>query len=227
MAITRSPSTARRALTALAVARVGAGLLAIPLFPFLYREHFLVLVFMRPTQGILLAGAFLARQGHVSLVQILLAAIPLQVLAIWLYFGLGRTWADCIDRDDELPFLVARVLNRDQVRRLRKTLERKGARIAFLCRFALAPTGLVSATEGASELEPRRYLTADAAGLFTATLLSVGAGYGLGMAQDAAGPWLVAAGVTGLVALSATLTLILRRDDSESDSADSAGDGPG
>ena len=192
--------------------RVAAALLALPLFPMLYREHFLVLVLLRPTQGILLAGAFLARLGHVTLWQIVAAAIPLQLLAVWLYFGLGRTWSKDIDRDDELPFLAARILNRGQVRRIRKALEAKGARLAFIARFAIFPTGLLAGTIGASELAPRRFLGADGAGLVTATCASVGAGYVLGVAQDRAGPWLVAVGAAGLLALSATLTWLLQRD---------------
>ena len=203
---------AKRLLLTLAVIRVTAGLVALPLFPLLYREHFLILVFLRPTQGIILAGAFLARLGHVWLPTVLLAAIPLQVLTIWLYFALGRTWSKDIDRDDELPLLASRVLNRDQVRRLRDGLRKKGARLAFLARFAIFPTGLLSAALGASDLEPRRYLMADGAGLVAATGVSVGAGYVLGIAQDTAGPWLVAVGAAGLVVLSGTLTWLLQRD---------------
>lgn len=206
------PRESKHLLLLVAAVRVGAGVVALPLFPLLYRRHFLVLVLLRPTQGFLLAGAFLARTGHVSLLQVLAAAVPLQVGAIWLYFALGREWAEDIDREDELPFLAARLLSRTQIRRLRTTLEDKGARLAFLARFAIFPTGLLSATEGASELEPRRYLLADGAGLLVATALTVGAGYGLGVAQDQAGPWLVAVGGAGLVAVSGTLTWLLLRD---------------
>lgn len=203
---------AKQGLLWLAGVRVAAGVVALPLFPVLFREHFLVLVLLRPTQGVLLAGAFLARQGHVWLPQILLAAIPLQVVAIWLYFALGRLWKDDIDQEDGLPFAAARLLNRDQTRRLCGVLKKKGARLAFLARFAIFPTGLLSGAVGASELEPRRYLMADAAGLLAATAVSIGAGYVLGIAQDRAGPWLVAIGVAGVVVLSGTLTWLLQRD---------------
>ena len=203
---------AKQGLLWLAGVRVAAGVVALPLFPLLFREHFLVLVLLRPTQGVLLAGAFLARQGHVSLPQMLLAAIPLQVVAIWLYFALGRLWKDDIDRDDELPFVAARLLNRDQTRRVCGVLKKKGARLAFLARFAIFPTGLLSGAIGASEVEPRRYLLADGAGLLVATAASVGTGYVLGIAQDEAGPWLVAMGVGGVVVLSGTLTWLLQRD---------------
>jgi membrane protein DedA with SNARE-associated domain len=212
MQVTRSSTSAKRWLLALAGVRVGLSLLAIPLAPFLIREHFVVLALMRPSQAVILAGAFLARQGDVFLPAVLAAAVPVQVLVIWLYFAMGRAWNDDIDHDDRLPFLAARLLDRDHIKRLRKVLEKKGARIVFLARFAIFPTGLVSAAVGASDLEPRRYLAADLAGLGLATALSVGAGYGLGVAYDGARPWLVVAGVGGLVALSGTLTWLLSRE---------------
>lgn len=214
MQVTESPTTARHLLLALATVRVALSLIAIPLAPFLFREHFVVLALMRPSQAVILAGAFLARQGDVFLPTVLAAAVPLQVLSVWLYFALGRTWNDCIDDedDDRLPFLAARLLPPAKIRRLRKALKDKGTRIVFLARFAIFPTGLVASTVGASDLKPRRYLAADAAGLGLSTAVSVGAGYGLGVAYDGARPWLVVAGVGGLIALSATLTWLLSRD---------------
>ena len=50
----------------------------------------------------------------------LLVAVPLQLLIVWLYFLLGRAWQSEIHSDDTLPFLAARLLRRDQVRRLRE-----------------------------------------------------------------------------------------------------------
>ncbi|MDQ1436937.1 MAG: associated Golgi protein [Acidimicrobiaceae bacterium] len=207
-----SPKRAKHLLLWLAAVRLVAGAVALPLFPFLYRRHFVVLALLRPSQIVLLAGAFLARQGDVFLPTVLLAAVPLQVLAIWLYFALGRAWSEDIDGDDELPFVAARLLNRDQIRRLRDVLERKGARLVFLARFAIFPTGLLSATVGASDMEPRRFLWADGAGLALSTAASVGAGYVLGVAYGGARPWVVAVGVAGLIALSGTLTWLLQRD---------------
>ncbi|HEV7887787.1 MAG TPA: VTT domain-containing protein [Acidimicrobiales bacterium] len=209
---TRSPAQAKHLLLGLAGLRVGLGVLALPLAPFLYQRHFVVLALMRPSQGVIMAGAFLARQHKVWLPSVLAAAVPLQVLAIWLYFALGRTWNKEIGGRAELPFLAARLLRRDQLKRLRKVLERKGARFVFLARFAIIPTGMVSAAVGASDLDPKRYLLADLAGLFLSTAASVGVGYGLGIAYGGVRPWVVAVGVAGLLALSGTLTWLLQRD---------------
>jgi membrane protein DedA with SNARE-associated domain len=207
-----SQRQAKHWLLYLATLRTVLSMAAIPLAPVLFRRHFVVLALMRPSQAVILAGAFLARQGDVFLPTVLLAAIPMQVLAVWLYFALGRSWDDDIDSDDELPFLAARLLNRNQIKRLRDVLERKGARLVFLARFAIFPTGLVSVSVGASEMAPRRYLAADGAGLALSTAASVGAGYVLGIAYDGAKPWLAAVGVVGLAALSGTLTWVLQRD---------------
>jgi membrane protein DedA with SNARE-associated domain len=213
MPVTDSPTTAKHLLLWLAVARTVLSGLAIVLAPALFRHHFVVLALLRPSQIVILAGAFLARQHDVWLPAVLAAAVPLQVLAIWLYFALGRAWEKDLGKDDaELPFLAARVLSPGQIKRLKKVLKNKGARLVFLARFALFPTGLVAAAVGASDLEPRRYLLADAAGVVLSSAVSVGAGYGLGVAYGGARPWAAAAGLAGLLALSGTLTWLLQRD---------------
>jgi membrane protein DedA with SNARE-associated domain len=214
----RGPAQAKQLLLALAVARTVLGLVALGLAPVLFKRHFVVLALLRPSQSVILAGAFLAHQGDVWLPSVLAAAVPLQVVAIWLYFALGRTWNEELSKedddgdDDQLPFLAARILKPRHVRRLRRVLEHKGARLVFLARFAIFPTGMVSTAVGACDLEPRRYLPADLAGVLLATAASVGVGYGLGVAYDGARPWVVVAGVAGLLALTGTLTWLLQRE---------------
>lgn len=121
----------KRGLLWLAGVRVGLALVAIPLAPFLYLHHFLVLVLLRPSMGVLLAGAILAREGHTSLPAMLGAAVPLQLVAVWLYFLLGDAWQEDIDSDDRLPFFTARLLQPGQIRHLRQTL-RSGEAITLV-----------------------------------------------------------------------------------------------
>jgi membrane protein DedA with SNARE-associated domain len=206
------PTQAKHLLLVLATVRTVLGVLALALAAALFKRHFVVLALLRPSQAVILAGAFLARQGDVWLPSVLAAAVPLQVVAVWLYFALGRTWNEDIGRRDDLPFVAARILNPRQIKRLRRVLEHKGARLVFLARFAIFPTGLMSTAVGASDLEPRRYLWADIAGVLLSTAASVGVGYGLGVAYDGARPWVVVVGVIGLLALSGTLTWLLQRD---------------
>jgi membrane protein DedA with SNARE-associated domain len=206
------PETAKHALLVLAAVRTSAALVALPLVPLLYKQDFLVLVALRPSLGILLLGAILARQGGMSLWAMLLIAVPLQLLIVWLYFLLGRAWQSEIHSDDTLPFLTARLLRRNQVRRIREALEEHGSRLVALARFAIFPTGLLAATAGASGMAPARYFPADGLAFAVAAGAVVGAGYGLGLAQRQSDLWLTVIGTIGLVALSGLLTWYVRRE---------------
>ncbi|HEX6526039.1 MAG TPA: hypothetical protein VF070_39410 [Streptosporangiaceae bacterium] len=155
------PETAKHALLGLAAVRTIAALVALPLLPVLYKHDFLALVALRPSLGVLLLGAILARQGGMSLWAMLLIAVPLQLLIVWLYFLIGRVWESEIHSDDSLPFFTARLLRRHQVRRLREALQAHGSRLVVLGRFAIFPTGLLAATAGASVMKPVRYFPAD------------------------------------------------------------------
>jgi membrane protein DedA with SNARE-associated domain len=167
---------------------------------------------LRPSLGILLLGAILARQGGTSLWAMLLIAVPLQLLIVWLYFLLGRAWESEIHSDDQLPFLTARLLRRNQVRRIREALNEHGTRLVVLARFAIFPTGLLAATAGASGMKPARYFPADGLAFAAAAGLVVGAGYGLGLARRQSDVWLTVIGAVGLVALSGLLTWYVRRE---------------
>jgi membrane protein DedA with SNARE-associated domain len=200
------PERAKRALLWMAAVRTIAGLAALVLLPVLSRHAFLVLVALRPSLGILLLGAILARHGGISLWAMLVIAVPLQLLAVWLYFLLGRAWQAEIDSEDNLPFLTARLLQRNQIRRIRGTLQTHGARLVALSRFAIFPTGMLAAAAGASAMNPRRYFPADGLAFAVAAGLVTGAGYGLGLAQDQSGLWLTLIGAAGLIVLSTLLT---------------------
>lgn len=206
------PGTAKHALLWVAAVRTVMGLVALPLLPVLYKHDFLVLVALRPSLGILLLGAILARQGGTSLWAMLVIAVPLQILIVWLYFLLGRAWESEIHSDDQLPFLTARLLRRNQVRRLREALQARGTRLVVLARFAIFPTGLLAATAGASGMKPARYLPGDGLAFAVAAGLVVGAGYGLGLAQQQSDLWLTVTGAAGLVTLSGLLTWYVRRE---------------
>jgi membrane protein DedA with SNARE-associated domain len=206
------PETAKHALLGIAAFRTIAALVALPLVPVLYKQDFLLLVALRPSLGILLLGAILARQGGMSLWAMLVIAVPLQLLIVWLYFLLGRAWQSEIHSDDKLPFFTARLLRRDQVRRLRETLNDHGTRLVVLARFAIFPTGLLAATAGASDMKPARYFPADGLAFAAAAGLVVGAGYGLGLAQRQSDLWLTIIGTAGLITLSALLTWYVRRE---------------
>ena len=201
----------KQGLLVLAGVRLALGLVALPLVPVLYRHYFLALLALRPSFGVLLAGAILARGGAVSLPAMLAVFIPLQLLFVWLYFLLGHEWESEINSDNKLPFLTARLLQPRQIRRLRRVLRRRGIRLVVMARFAIFPTGLLAATAGASDMKPKRFFIADGIALLVASGLVAGAGYGLGLAQRQSDTWLLAAGIAGLLALSGLLTWYLSR----------------
>src|SRR5687767_2242543 len=92
-----SPLVARRparlVLLVLAGLRGIASVVAIPLAPILWREHFLGLVLLRPTKDVFLAGGFAIRQHHLGWIETYLAAVPLAVFGVWLFYWLGRSFA--------------------------------------------------------------------------------------------------------------------------------------
>lgn len=202
----------RTPLLWLAGARAALGVVAIPLAPFLYKEHFIVLVLLRPTKEVLLAGGFLVRRGDVNAVAVVAAAIPLAVLAVWQFFWLGRSFADEIQKGTALPKLADRLLPSERIQKLCAALDRRGRRMVFLGRLASFPSSLLGAAAGASAMEAKAFLPADAAGAMLSVAEVMIAGYLLGSAYKSAGPWLTAAGVAALLAMLYVLGRSLTRD---------------
>src|SRR2546421_6944622 len=108
---------ARTPLLWLAAVRAVLGLLAIPLAPALYKDHFLVLVLLRPTKEVLLAGGFFVRDGRVTLLPILAAAVPLAIFGVWHFYALGRGWSRELNRG-EMPKLAQRILPPKRIKAL-------------------------------------------------------------------------------------------------------------
>ncbi len=203
MTVTRATSTLRtwrRPLLVLAGLRALLGVVAIPLAAVLYEDHFVLLVLLRPTKEVLLAGGFLVRQGEVDLLVLLLAAVPLMILGVWQFFALGRGYKREISRGD-LPGLGGRVLPAKRITDIRKVLTDKGARLVFLGRLAAFPSALVAAAAGASSMPARTFLVADGLGGLLSVVEVVGAGMLLGSTYKQAGPWLTLTGVAVLLGM--------------------------
>ncbi|HEY1281565.1 MAG TPA: hypothetical protein VGF22_17935, partial [Acidimicrobiales bacterium] len=128
----------------LVVARVVLALVAIPLAPFLYRKHAVVLVLLRPTKDVLLLMGFLLRKGDVALPPVVAAAIPLLVFGVWLFFFLGKAYAKEINNAD-LPGIAGRLLPADRIGRLSESVSDQGLKLVFLGRLAAFPSTLVAA----------------------------------------------------------------------------------
>lgn len=183
---------------------------AIPLAPLLYEDHFPAMVLLRPTKEVLLVGGFLVREGKASAPGLALAYIPLAVLGVWNLFFLGRVYADRIDRGD-LPKLVTKVLPPKRIAHLQEVLGRKGAKLVFFGRLAAFPSSLVAAAAGGCDMSRRKFLTADGAGAAVALAEVLTAGYALGAAYKRAGPWLAAIGAIVLATLAVVVGRQLRK----------------
>lgn len=211
----------RKPLLGLAVLRGALGLAAIPLAPALYRKHFVALVLLRPTKEVLLAGGFLLRRGEVAAVPMLAAAVPLAVLAVWLMYWLGRAYADELREGDGLPRWARKVLPPERVQAMCRVLDERGRTVIVAGRLAAFPSALLGAAAGASGMEPRAFLPADALGAVLSIAEVVAAGYAFGAAYKAAGPWLTAAGVALLLGLLVAVGRWLRREESSASSGSS------
>ena len=196
----------RKALVGLGVGRVLLGIVAIPLVPMLYEDHFLLLVLLRPTKEVFLAGGFLARRGEVNVAMILVAAIPLAIFGVWLFFVLGRIYAGGIKKKS-LSGLTGRLLDADRIKRFEDALDDRGPKLIFLGRLAVLSSAAVAAAAGAAGLEPRRFLPFDLAGGLLSIGYTIAAGYVLGKA----GPWITVVGVITFMGFAYLLGRSLKR----------------
>jgi membrane-associated protein len=201
----------RHILFGLAVVRVVIGVAAIPLAPFLYKEHFMWLVFMRPTKEVLLAGGFLVRLGKVWWVPIVAAAVPLAIFGVWQFYYLGRQYADRI-KSGNLPWIMDRVLRPKHVKPMQKLLRRKGMKLVLLGRLAVFPSSVVALAAGSGDIPSRRFLPSDAAGGLLSIVEVMGAGFLLGQAYKSAGPWITVVGVAVALVLAFIVGRGLRRE---------------
>jgi membrane protein DedA with SNARE-associated domain len=188
---------------------------AVLLAPWLYREHAAVLVLMRPTKEVFLFAGFMVRRGDVGLPLVLVAALPILLGGVWIFFGLGRAYEADLE-ESELPGVAGRVLPKDRIDQLRDVLERKGTRVVFLGRLAAFPSSLMAAAAGSSGVSWRRFIVADTAGAVASLALAVGLGHALEGAYEDAGPWLTALGVAVAVVLAVLVGRSVMGDSSSS-----------
>lgn len=206
------PATTRKILLALAGLRIAVALIAIPLVPLWFKDHFLVLVLMRPTKELFLAGGFLARRGDVDPILLCLAAIPLSIFGAWIFYFLGRSYAREIDKG-KLPKLAQRIMDPEKIKRFEKALDDKGPKLIFLGRLAVMSSAAVAAAGGAVNMEPKKFFPVDLAGGLVSIAYTVTAGYFLGEAYEKAGPWITGVGVVAFMGFAYILGRALKDDD--------------
>ena len=184
-----------------AAVRAVLGVAAIPLAPFLYRKQFGLLVLLRPTKEVLLAAGFQIRRGDADAAVVVLAAAPLAIFGVWLFFFLGQAFAKELQEGEGLPKFADRLLPTEKIKDLCAVLEDKGPKVIFLGRLATFPSSLLAAAAGASGMSAKQFLPADLVGALAGIAEVLVAGYVLGEAYKKAGPWLTGVGVLALLAM--------------------------
>jgi membrane protein DedA with SNARE-associated domain len=207
----RKDPRVRAVLLALAVVRIAIGVIAIPLAPFLWERHFVLLVLMRPTKEVLLAAGFLIRLGEVWWVPVLAAAAPLAIFGVWQFYFLGRQYAGQI-KSGRMHWIAKRVLRPDHVRTMQSLLRRKGMKLVVLGRLAVFPSSVVALAAGSGDVKSRTFLPADLLGGLLSIVEVMGAGFVLGYAYKRAGPWITVLGFVVLVAIAVVIARALRRE---------------
>ena len=203
--------TYKTPLLVAAAIRAVLGVAAIPLVPFLYREHFAALVLLRPTKEILLAAGFQIRRGDANVLLVVLAAVPLAIFGVWLFFFLGQAFSKELQEGEGLPRFADRLLPTEKIKDLCGVLDDKGPKVIFLGRLATFPSSLLAAAAGASGMSARKFLPADLLGAVVGIAEVLVAGYLLGEAYKKAGPWLTGVGVLALLAMLFVLGRALSR----------------
>ena len=200
----------RPALLAGAALRGVLALVAIPLAPWLYEEHVAALVFLRPTKEVFLFAGFQIREGDAWLPVIVVAALPLLLGGVWLFYALGREYREDLS-DADLPGVAGRILPKKRIDEMRDLLEARGSRVVFLGRLAAFPSTLMAAAAGASGVPTREFILADTAGALVSMSALLAAGYVLGEAYEEAGLWVTIVGVAVLAVLLVTMGRALLR----------------
>ena len=196
----------RPALLALGAVRAVLAAVAVPLAPALYRDHYVVLVALRPTKDVLLLGGFLLRDGQVGLVPILIAAVPLIIGGVWLFYALGRAYAKELNSSGSgLPKWVRHIVSPERVKTMREVLDANGALAILGGRLSVFPSSVLAAAAGASDVPARTFLPLDGVGALLSLVEVLGVGYALGDSYERGSHWITIAGVVVFLAVLAVV----------------------
>ena len=135
-----------------------------------------MLVLLRPSKEVLLLAGFLARAAATPRSPVVVAAaLPLLLGGVWVFFALGRAYADCID-DDDRTGLAGRLLPPDRIRSSPTRCAHEGRRSCSSAGWRRSRRRSSAAAAGGAEVPTRRFLVADTAGaLLSMTRRSLGA----------------------------------------------------
>ncbi|MFN2615342.1 MAG: DedA family protein [Actinomycetota bacterium] len=197
----------RTTLLWLSAARVGISVVALPLAPFLYKHHYLILVVMRPTRLVLFVGGYFAKQHKANPFELAAAALPMAWLGVWLAYALGLSHERRI-ASGRIPKPWKRLLPARRIRRLQETLRDQGIKLVLLARMATFPNYLIGTAAGSSDMSPHKFFVSDGIG----TAIEIGASLALGYVLGDRKAWIVGIGIGALLAGVAIFFWQFRRE---------------
>jgi membrane protein DedA with SNARE-associated domain len=166
-----------------------------------------------PGETALLAGAALAKFGHLSLFWVIVTAICAAILGDNLGFLIGRKAGRGLAErhGSKIGLTRARLAQFDRF------FDRHGAKTVFIARFVTGLRVFCAFLAGSSELEWRTFLFYNAMGAIVWSITIGAAGFLLAYSWDTLEKWI---GRTGLIALAAiglvaVLALVRRRSHME------------
>lgn len=216
-----SPATRMRPLIlGLAILRYGIPVAALPLVPRLIPDDVGLLTLLRPNKEvILLAGGLTKTDSTPGIIVTFLAYLPFMVGGVWVFFALGRAYADDLAAGTG-PDWLHRMVPDERLRLARRVLTRKGPSVALIGRVAAMPPTIIAAAAGTSDVDTRRFLAADLVGAIIAFAMIFGIGLALGEAYESGGPWLTAGAVGALILGAAVVSRWLQREAERLDAED-------
>ena len=190
------PAWVRRLVVAVAIARYVVPILAIGYaarviasFGDLDPGQVVLLTLLRPAKETLLfAGGVLRVTGEPSALLVFAAYVPLMIVAVWVFFLLGRIYAGSLT-DPERDGWLTRMVPPKYVRATQLLLVERGPVIAIIARIVAAPPTILAAAAGTTTVNALRYLLADLVGAVVSFAMMLGLGLALGEAYERAGPW--------------------------------------
>ena len=213
----------RRLALAVVVLRFAIPLAAVPLIPFLIRNDITLLVLLRPQKEFLLVGGGQTRYlGEPGILPLLLAYLPLGVLAVTAFFVVGRAYRTALSTGSG-PTWLHRAIPPRQLELAQRVLAKRGPTIALIGRIAAMPPTVLAAAAGTSPVSAPRYLVADGIGALLSFAMVVGVGLGLGRAYEEGGVWLTVVGVALFAAMIGLVTWWIRREAQRDDGAEQHG----
>jgi membrane protein DedA with SNARE-associated domain len=190
----------RGVLLALAGVRAVLAVLAIPLAPVLYDDHFVLLVLLRPTKDVLLVGGFLVRDGRVGVVPIVLAAVPLALVGVWHFYAIGLAYARELRAGEGMPRWATRIVSPERVKAMEKLIHDNLPMAVLVGRVSVFPSTVLGTAAGVARVPASRFLPLDALGTGISVAEVLLAGYAFGRAYETGGKVVTVIGVVLLVA---------------------------